>query len=163
MRARIGSASSMRGFLPRLLRARSGNAIVDFALVLPPMLALCFGIIEYGRFFWTQEALEQTAISAARCMAVLNPSCTTGTAGGTYSSTNTQTFITNVASGWDITVKAANTTLNDDATCNGITNFSQVSLSITFDTAVPGILPMLNNGTLSATACFPNVTPPSKL
>jgi len=143
-----------RGLLSRLARSRGGNAIVDFALVLPPMLALTFGIIEYGRFFWAQEALEQTAIAGARCMGILNTNCASS---GAYSASNTQTYIGNIASGWGISVPTANMTLNNNTSCGGTTGFSSVTLTTNFITAVPEILPLPSGGeTLTATACFPN-------
>jgi Flp pilus assembly protein TadG len=144
----------IRGLLSRLARSRGGNAVVDFAFVLPPMLGLTFGIIEYGRFFWAQEALEQTAIAAARCMGILNTNCASA---GAYSASNTETYIGNVASGWGISVPTANMTLNNNASCGGTTGFSSVTLTTTFVTAVPEILPLSSSGnTLTATACFPN-------
>jgi Flp pilus assembly protein TadG len=144
----------MRGVLSRLGRSRAGSAVVDFAMVAPPMLAIAFGIFEYSRLFWTQEALEQTAIAAARCMGILSSSCASG---GVYSAGNTQTYIGNLASGWGISVPVANMTLNNAATCSGTTGFSQVTLTTNFLTAVPEILPLPSGGsTLTAIACFPN-------
>ena len=137
----------------RSRRWRLGAAAVEFALVFPPLMALTFGIIEFARCYWTQEALAQVAMSGARCMGILNSNCATG---GAYSASNTQTYITNVAAGWGLTVTAAETTLNNAATCSGSTGFSQVTLTVTYQSAVPTLLPMVNNDTLSATACFPN-------
>jgi len=147
------------GILSRLLRSRSGSAVVDFAMVTPPLLAIAFGIFEYARFFWTQEALEQTATAAARCMGVLSSSCASG---GAYSSGNTQTYISGLASSWGISIPTANMTLNNAATCGGTTGFSQVTLTTDFTTAVPDIIPFPGAGqTMTAIACFPNFTPPS--
>jgi len=144
----------MSGFLARLRRSRLGNMAVDFALVVPPMLALTFAIIEYGRFFWTQEALEQIAISAARCMGIKQSSCASS---GAYSSSATQSYITSAATSWGISIPTGNMTLNNSATCSGTTGFSKVTLTTTFATAVPGMLPFPSGGTtLTATACFPN-------
>ncbi|HVO26849.1 MAG TPA: TadE/TadG family type IV pilus assembly protein [Candidatus Margulisiibacteriota bacterium] len=128
--------------------------MVDFALVVPPLLALTFAIIEYGRFFWAQEALEQTALAAARCMGIHQSSCASG---GAYSASATQTFIANTASSWGISVPTANMTLNNSATCAGTSGFSSVTLTTNFVTAVPGLLPLPSGGTtLTASACFPN-------
>jgi Flp pilus assembly protein TadG len=144
----------MRGILSRFRRSRSGSAVVDFAMVAPPLLAIAFGIFEYGRLFWTQEALEQTAIAAARCMGILNSNCASS---GTYNATSTQTYISNTASGWGISVPVGNMTLNNNTSCSGTAGFSQVKLTTTFVTAVPEILPLPSGGsTLTAIACFPN-------
>jgi len=142
------------GFLRTLLRAAPGSTAVEFALVLAPLLGLTFGIIEYARFFWTQEALEQTAIATARCMGIPQSNCATS---GAYSTSKTQTFITNTSNTWGISVPTGNMTLNNSASCAGTSGFSQVTLTSTFVTAVPGILPLPSGGnTLTATACFPN-------
>jgi len=145
-----------QALLSRLARTRAGATAVEFALVAPALFLLTFGIIEFARCFWTQEALEQTAMSAARCMGILNSNCASG---GAYSSSNTQTYIANVAKGWGLTITTAEMTLNNAATCSGTSGFSQVTLTVTYDSAVPVLLPMLNGDTLTATACFPNNPP----
>ena len=143
----------MRGVFIRLLRATGGSAVVEFAMVAPALFLLTFGIIEFARCYWTQEALEQIAMSGARCMGILNNNCAKA---GAYNSKNTQTFITDVASGWGLTITNAEMTLNNAATCSGTKGFSQVTLTVVYDSAVPVLLPMLDGSTLTATACYPN-------
>ena len=41
----------------RFLRDQSGSPAVEFALTLPMMLALMFGGLEAGHFFWTEHKL----------------------------------------------------------------------------------------------------------
>jgi Flp pilus assembly protein TadG len=128
-------------------------------LVAPIFLMLVFGTIEYGRLLWTKQALQQTAIAGARCMAIAqgqiqNSSCASG---GSYNTTSTQTYIQNIASGWGLSIPTANITLNNAATCGGTTGFSQVTLTSTFNTPVPAIVLLPAGGTtLTATACYPN-------
>lgn len=50
----------------RLLRCRSGNVAVEFALLLTPVLMIVFGFIEFGRFFYLQDALANAAREGAR-------------------------------------------------------------------------------------------------
>ena len=45
-------------------RVRRGAEAVEFALVAPVMIALVFGAIDYGLFFW-QQARAATALDAA--------------------------------------------------------------------------------------------------
>jgi hypothetical protein len=51
--------------------------LVEFALVAPVFLAPLFGTLEFGRALWTQQALQQTAIAGARCMALPQTNCAT--------------------------------------------------------------------------------------
>jgi len=139
----------------RLFRCRKGVAALEFALISLPLLMIVFGTFEFGRLLWTQQALENAAIAGVRCMGILAPSCSSG---GAYSSTDTQTYIEGVAAGWGITLTSSNfspalTTSSTNTECAGL---SEVSLSYTFVTAVPGLLSMLSSNTLVGHACFPN-------
>ncbi|MCE5237693.1 pilus assembly protein [bacterium] len=49
---------------------RQGTASVEFALVLPLLLALLFGIIEFGFLFKDQLSIQQAAREGARTAAV---------------------------------------------------------------------------------------------
>ena len=66
--------------LRRLLQRRrtdDGAAAVEFALVLPFMLLLVFGSIQYGLYFWASQGGSDAARKAARLGAVGDyPSCT---------------------------------------------------------------------------------------
>jgi Flp pilus assembly protein TadG len=55
-------------FLP--LRKENGAAAVEFALVLPLLLALILGIFEFGRLFNIQIQISNAAREAARVMAI---------------------------------------------------------------------------------------------
>jgi Flp pilus assembly protein TadG len=54
-------------------RGRRGAAAVEFALVLPLLLALLFGIIEFGMVFKDQLAILQAAREGSRVAAVGRP------------------------------------------------------------------------------------------
>ena len=58
----------------RVLRKRSdrGAAAVEFALIIPVLLLLVFGIIEFARLYNEQISLTNAARSAARVMAISN-------------------------------------------------------------------------------------------
>jgi len=59
-----------------------GSAVVEFALVVPVLLLLVMGILDYGRFFFDSVSLRQGAREAARQAVVQGyGSCTTGTVG----------------------------------------------------------------------------------
>jgi Flp pilus assembly protein TadG len=50
----------------RLIRAQSGEAMVEFALVAPLFFLLVFGILDYGRLFYEQETLQYAMRQAGR-------------------------------------------------------------------------------------------------
>lgn len=53
-----------------------GQALVEFALVIPVFLLLLFGIIDLGRYVYTANGLNQAAREAARIGSVsLRPEC----------------------------------------------------------------------------------------
>lgn len=142
-----------------LIAARDGATLVEFALLAPLVLMFVFGSIEFGRLLWTREALQQTAIAGARCMAIAqgkiqNSPCASG---GSYSATSTTTYIQNVATGWGLSVLASGISLNNAATCGGTSGFSQVTITFTFNSVVPKIVLLAVGGTLlTLTSCYPN-------
>ena len=122
-------------------------------------LMLVFGAIEFGRVLWTEQALQETALAGARCMAIAqgtkpNGSCTSS---GSYSSTATKTYIQNVANGWGVSLPLSGISLSTSAASGGCTGLSQVTLTKTFTSVAP-LLVHLNAGglTLTAAACYPN-------
>jgi len=62
----------MRKFI-RLLRDRSGASAAEFALVLPLLLILLFGIIDGGRFIWEYNRAEKATQMGARFAAATAP------------------------------------------------------------------------------------------
>ena len=57
---------------PRTSRrnGQSGEALIEFALVLPLLLILTFLVIDFGRAFFVQNVMDQCAREAARALAV---------------------------------------------------------------------------------------------
>jgi Flp pilus assembly protein TadG len=51
-------------------KRRRGNAVLDAALVLPVLLTLTFGSIEYGYFFFVKHSLQGAAREGARAAIV---------------------------------------------------------------------------------------------
>lgn len=52
--------------ITRFLRNRVGTAAAEFVLTLPMMLALLFGAMEAGHFFWTQHKIVKSVRDGAR-------------------------------------------------------------------------------------------------
>lgn len=148
----------MRKLRRSLRRDDRGSAAVEFAAVAMPLMIMMFGVVEYGRLMWAQEALQQVAAATARCMAMTSTSCASA---GAYSSSNTQSYVISQAQALGLTLTNANITLNNDTVCAGVTwpsaGFSTVTLTYSFSSIAPSLLHALNGGVnLSATSCYPN-------
>lgn len=143
----------------RFATASSGVTAVEFALVAPMFLMFLFGAIEYGRLMWDREALQQTAVTGARCMAMAQGTIESSpcASGGSYSSSSTKTYIQGVATGWGLSVPASAIALNNAATCGGESGFSQVTITFTFTSVAPALVLLPAGGTLfTLSACYPN-------
>lgn len=55
------------------IRANRGQAVIEFAFVLPLLLLLCFGITEFGRAWMTMNILTSAAREGVRLAAVTAP------------------------------------------------------------------------------------------
>jgi Flp pilus assembly protein TadG len=140
--------------LRRLLGSKRGTAATEFAIVALPLFMLAFGIFEFARLYWTQEALQESATAGARCMGILQSSCASS---GAYNSGNTVSYIQQVAGNWGITVPSADITATNSTSCGGSTGFSQVQITYIFTTLVPNIVPIPQAGkSLTVTSCYPN-------
>ena len=56
-----------------LIQDRSGSSAAEFAIVLPLLLTLLFGIVDAGRWLWTYNRAEKAAQMGARFAVVTNP------------------------------------------------------------------------------------------
>lgn len=140
--------------LSRLIGDRRGATAVEFAMVAGPLLLLLFGTIEFGRLMWLRQALEETATVGARCMAIPQADCMTGTA---YDAARARSFITAEASSWGLAIETDDLTISRSATCSGLPNFSTVAISYNFSSAIPILFDALGVGpTISSQVCFPN-------
>jgi len=54
-------------------RAERGGPLIEFALLLPILLMLAFGAAEFGRAFYTYNALDKTVRDAARHLSQHGP------------------------------------------------------------------------------------------
>jgi hypothetical protein len=57
----------------RRLRSESGEALVEMALVLPILIVLSMGMLDFGRAFHTKSVLDQAAREGARVAVVTAP------------------------------------------------------------------------------------------
>lgn len=75
------AASALAAMRPRRRAGQGGAAAVEFALVVPALLLLVFGAVQYGFYFWSMQGGSSAARDAARSAAVGDPtSCADFTA-----------------------------------------------------------------------------------
>lgn len=100
----------------RWLRSRRGNAILEAALVLPILLLLAFGTVEFGYYFYVRNNLQGAAREGARAAivpsatnsdvntAVANAMSTYGLQNSGYTITLSPSDVSGASSGTAITV-----------------------------------------------------------
>ncbi len=130
----------MTGCALRLARAlghdRSGTSMIEFAVLLPVFLSLVFGMIDVGRLFWTQTALQHAVEMAARCATINATTCGT--------TANVQTYATTQAYG--LTFPTTTFTVTAPSCGNQVT----ASYAFSFSAFLP-VSPV----TLAAKSCYP--------
>lgn len=145
----------MRGLLDEVRRDTRGNAVLEFAFVLPVLLLLFAGIVEVGRAYYQANAVEKGlragAFYAARHPVPLAPATRsaaenlvkTGTLDGTGAW---------LASGWSRA--GANLTIDDSGTfaLGGISlPVIRVTATVPFDPILPGLLAFVGLGNYAIT------------
>jgi Flp pilus assembly protein TadG len=68
----LGRGSVHPGLTPKR-RSESGVALIEFAFVLPILLVLAMGMLDFGRAFHTKSLLDQAAREGARVAVVTSP------------------------------------------------------------------------------------------
>lgn len=134
--------------MPQLFRTATarGVAAVEFALVVPVLIALLFGTIEWGRYFYVRESVVHAAREGARGGTLLG--ATSVTACGAAQAYLDAVGISTTCPG-DITV----TMEHDIVTAAGTIPGVQVIIDLTF-TPLTG-LPLALPARVGATAIMP--------
>jgi Flp pilus assembly protein TadG len=136
--------------LRRLLHSQAGTVALEFALVGTAFIMLLLGGIQIGLLWWTENALQITAMMTARC-AALN-SCA-----------NPQTFAVSTARAFGIpnAITTSDVSVASSSACNGsaagYAHFTQVTITSTM-WAANLISPLSAASSLQAAACFPSPT-----
>lgn len=118
-----------------------GAAAVEFALILPVLLMLVGGVIDFGNMYYNQILMSNAARDGARLIAS-NP------ATGGWSTTYIQTRISNSAS--PLSVNSAATSWNCGT--SGATVTVTVTRTTPFKWTILGFLPALPTPTLTGKA-----------
>ena len=148
-----------RQFLRRLGRDAHGNTAIEFAFLAPFLIAIFFGIFEFGRAIWVQGILDYAVEQAARCYSINTSTCGSASA--------TQTYAAQQAA----PLPAASPACPSGATCPVFTasqpasgtcaGENEVTGSYDFSFLSIGALPILGQApfptsiTLSSQSCYP--------
>lgn len=119
-----------------ILKNEKGQNLVEFALVVPMLLLLVFGIAEFGRAWMTRNILTGAAREAVRVAVV--PSGSIGAA---------TTRANQILSSAGITTAAVN--VNDSGASFGIVT---ATVTYNFPVLVVGFIPGLNGATIPLTS-----------
>jgi Flp pilus assembly protein TadG len=131
-----------------------GAAAVEFALVLPILIVLVFGIIQYGIYFWARQSAVAAAREGARRASVGDyPACTDFTA-----------FVKSEVAGESGTV-TVNRTFPTKATGNTLTTGQvgdTMKVKVEYNSVNIGLLPLPFSGkiTVETTSRVENVVTP---
>jgi len=114
---------------PRRRRPDSGEALVEMALVLPILLVLSLGMLDFGRAFHAKSILDQAAREGARVAVITGPPLVPGPA------------VTRVAN----VLAAAGMTGGPAATVSAVDADHMVTVTVTynFQFVTPGVFSLI--------------------
>ena len=132
--------------LRKLTKSERGSTAVEFALLLPILATLTFGMIDFGRMLWFQEVLVNATRTGARQGTLFN------SGNGT---TEIQGFVAQSLTNGGVPVGGLNVTVNGLGTGQG--NPLTVTSTIPWQfMVVDGLIPSLATDQLQATVVMMN-------
>jgi Flp pilus assembly protein TadG len=135
----------------RVGRRRSrGQALVEFALVMPIFIVVMGGVIQYGILLWSQNTLTQIVNDAGRWSAA-QASCSTGNdLAQAHSLASASTLI-----GYSGSFASENASYTDPVNCPPLNNAVSNYITIALTYQVPVFFPFIpGGGLISSTATF---------
>jgi Flp pilus assembly protein TadG len=140
-------------------RGEGGSGLVEQALVLTVLLAVMFGIIDFGRALYTYHFVSEAAREATRWASVRGNTCVGLTGGCPAGGADVQTYVANVSGmGLDSTKITATTSWPiqsySSPTCAGNIKNPGCVVQVKVDYAFQFILPFLPSAafTMSSTS-----------
>ena len=132
-----------------------GQALVEFAIVVPVFMLILGGVIQFGVYFWGQNTLNQIVRDAGRYAATV--SCAgPGQPAAAITDIITKTQALESQTPFSGTYGAVTVLLpapGSTTTCPPTSNADVVWVSITANAAVPEFFPLVN-GSISSTATY---------
>lgn len=144
------AAGRSPGAWRRFARNRSGGFAVEFALLLPLIVAVLAGVTGLAIGFWRQNLLEQVTGEAARCIAIGAPTCTGGD-GDCGSTDRGVCYVIQVAAARGLPDLVPQWVTVDRAVKRGTAGITAVTVSYPFSMFWVSV-------SLSASGSFPNQT-----
>lgn len=132
----------------RFFHDSRGATAVEFALVLPLLIAMIVLVIEGNRLLWTRQAIQEAASNTARCMAIDSKACGTQEDARHYGQQR--------AARMGIRIETSSVSITGPQECNGTQDMNRVVIDIPFTSPVGGLIPALPKR-LDAEACFPSL------
>jgi hypothetical protein len=153
MRRRDRHSGILRGLAPD----QAGAALVEFSLVAPFLLALAFGVAEFGRFFYQYQMVVEGLRDAGRYLARVDPTLAENqeNAKKLAVSGTIEDGADPRVDGWeagDISVSFEETSNPSLASYRGPDPIRVVVVTTTFEYADVGLLSALGLGAISVTA-----------
>lgn len=135
-----------------------GQALVEFAIVIPVFMLILGGVIQFGIYFWDQNTLNQIVRDAGRYAATV--ACGDGSPGAVAASnadivTKTRALEAQTPFSGTFAVPTVVLPTSDSSpfSCPPLSNADVVWVSITAQATVPVFFPLVN-GAISSTATF---------
>ena len=122
-----------------------GAAVVEFALIVPILLLLVFGLIQYGMYFWAMQGGSDIARSAARMSAAGDPASCASFRDRVEEQIDDLTGTSSTATVVRTYDKASGPTVNIGDTVTVEVSFESFDLQLPF-------LPFVDDGRVSSTA-----------
>lgn len=110
----------------KLIKQQQGQSLVEFALLLPMLVVILFGTVEFGRIWMTMNVLTGAAREGARVAAVTAPNAA-----------QVQTAVNNVLTGANIT--GATITVVGPNAANSVTVTVRINYTVLTGTIIPGM------------------------
>ncbi len=132
--------------LRKLTKSERGSTAVEFALLLPILATLTFGMIDFGRMLWFQEVLVNATRTGARQGTLFNSG---------NGSTEIQGFVAQSLTNGGVPAAGLNVAVTGLGTGQG--NPLTVTSTIPWQfMVVDGLIPALNTNQLQATVVMMN-------
>lgn len=140
-------ARGFRRFVARLRGVRRdtrGAAAIEMAITLPIMAALIAGVVEFGRYYWVQNAMQLALEETARWVMV----------SGTTSQSTVQTYMRNKL----MAVPKTTVSVTVVVAASGSVNYATIDATHSFNSIFDGLVPGLFGKQIHTKVRVPVVT-----
>lgn len=132
----------------RFFRDSRGASAVEFALILPALIAVIVLVIEGNRLLWTKQAIQEAASQTARCIAIGSDGCDTLEGARVYGQRR--------AAKMGINIEVSAVTVSTAQKCHDVPGMNKAVISTPFDSPFGGLIPAFPKR-IDAEACFPSL------